>query len=100
MRSLKRMPTKERFEILHKRMNTMPHYLKKEIWLDKQDRARYINNKMNKMKSLETLGNELEQELFISQKAQEEITVLKVDTQPRTQEEFGIDHVEGEMLSE
>ena len=52
---------------------------------------------MNKIKTLSTLANELEQELLVSKKAQEEITVIKVDTQPKTEKEFAIDHVEGEI---
>ncbi len=52
---------------------------------------------MNKIKTLDTLANELEQELSISQKAQEEITPLKVGTQPRTKKEFATVHAEGEI---
>jgi len=55
---------------------------------------------MNKMKSLDILANELKHELLISQKAQEEITPIRVGTQPRTQKEFAEDHVYGEVLGE
>ena len=52
---------------------------------------------MNKIKTLATHADELERELLVSKKAQEEIT--PANTQPRTEKEFMEDHVYGEMMT-
>jgi len=54
---------------------------------------------MNKIKTLATHADELERELLISKKAQEEISPIKANTQPRTEKEFMEDHVYGEMMT-
>ena len=54
---------------------------------------------MNKIKTLAAHADELECELLVSKKSQEEISPIKANTQPRTEKEFMEDHVYGEMMT-